>query len=114
MPRALPALPMEDAQRQQLEQWGAAFGTPRQVALRSRIVLAAAEGESDNALAQRFQVNRPRVSLWRARFAQGGPQSLWEIAPGRGRKARYGQEKTQQIVVTHGLCRILCPPVPVG
>jgi transposase len=43
-------------------------------------------------------VSRPTVSLWRARFAQGGPQSLWEIAPGRGRKPRYGAEKVQQII----------------
>jgi len=70
MPRALPALPLEEAQRQQLQQWNAAFGTPRQVALRCQIVLAAAEGESDNAIAQRFAVSRPTVSLWRARFAQ--------------------------------------------
>jgi hypothetical protein len=43
-------------------------------------------------------VSRPTVSLWRTRFAQGGPQSLWEIAPGRGRKAVYGPEKIQAIV----------------
>jgi transposase len=98
MPRALPALPLQEAQRQQLQQWSAAFGTPRQVALRSQIVLAAAEGEADNAIAQRLQISRPTVSLWRARFAQGGPQSLWEIAPGRGRKAIYGPEKIQAIV----------------
>jgi transposase/transcriptional regulator with XRE-family HTH domain len=98
MPRALPALPLQPAQRQQLQQWTAAFGTPRQVALRSQIVLAAAEGEADNAIAQRLQISRPTVSLWRARFAQGGPQSLWEIAAGRGRKAIYGPEKIQAIV----------------
>lgn len=98
MPRALPALPLQEAQRQQLQQWSAAFGTPRQVALRSQIVLAAAQGEADNAIAQRLQISRPTVSLWRARFAQGGAQSLWEIAPGRGRKAIYGPEKIQAIV----------------
>jgi len=39
---------------------------PQQVALRCRIVLAAAEGESDNAIAQRLQINRKTVALWRA------------------------------------------------
>jgi DNA-binding NarL/FixJ family response regulator len=76
MPRALPALPLEEAQRQQLRQWIAAFGTPRQVALRSQIVLAAAEGEADNAIAKRLQVSRPTVAVWRTRFAQSGPKSL--------------------------------------
>lgn len=100
MPRALPALPIEATQRQQLQQWVAAFGTPRQVSLRSQIVLAAAEGESDNQIAHRLQVSRPTVSLWRVRFAAGGPQSLWEIAPGRGRKPLYGPKKIQQIIDT--------------
>jgi transposase len=63
------------------------------VALRSQIVLAAAEGQSDNAIAQQLDVNRKTVTLWRARFAQEGLDSLWEVAPGRGRKPTYGQEK---------------------
>jgi len=95
----------------------AAFGTPQQVALRSRIVLLAAEGESDNAIAQQLDVNRKTVTLWRARFAQEGLDSLWEVAPGRGRKATYGPEKIQSIVdatlrskpkgMTQWSCRLL-------
>ena len=98
MPRATPALPIQEAHQQQLRHWISAFGTPRQVALRSQIVLAAAEGLSDNAIAQNVQVSRQTVTLWRARFAQDGPQCLWEVAPGRGRKPIYGPEKIQSIV----------------
>jgi hypothetical protein len=36
--------------------------------------------------------------LWRARFTQEGLDSLWEVAPGRGRKPTYGPEKIQAIV----------------
>src|ERR1700737_849071 len=117
MPRATPALPIQEAQQQQLQQWISAFGTPRQVALRSQIVLAAALGQSDNAIAQELQVSRQMVTLWRARFAQHGPQSLWEVAPGRGRKPIYGPEKIQSIVeatlhtqpkgMTQWSCRLL-------
>src|SRR5712664_3108470 len=98
VPRPTPALDLPDADGQQLRQWLAAFGTPQQVALRSQIVLAAAEGQSDNAIAQRLQVNRKTVTLWRARFAQEGLDSLWEVAPGRGRKPTYGPEKIRSIV----------------
>jgi transposase len=45
-------------------------------------VLAAADGQSDNSIAQRLAVNRKTVMLWRARFEQQGLPSLWEIAPG--------------------------------
>ena len=98
VPQPTPALHLQDADEQQLRQWLAAFGTPQQVALRIRIVLAAAEGQSDNAIAQQLDVNRKTVTLWRARFAQEGLDSLWEVAPGRGRKATYGPEKIQSIV----------------
>ena len=98
MPRPAPALVLPEVDQQQLRQWVLAFGTPQQVALRSQIVLAAAEGQSDNAIAQRFDINRKTVTLWRARFTQEGLDSLWEVAPGRGRKPTYGPEKIQAIV----------------
>ena len=63
-------------------------------------MLAAADGESDTAIAQQLNSNRPTVRLWRARFAQKGVQGLWEVAPGRGRKATHGAEKIQQVIDT--------------
>src|ERR1022692_1963520 len=98
MPRPASALVLPEADQQQLRQWISAFGTPQQVALRSQIVLAAAEGQSDNAIAQQLEINRKTVGLWRTRFMQEGLDSLWEVAPGRGRKPTYGLEKIQSIV----------------
>jgi len=93
-----PGLRLNRTDQEQIQQWLAAHGTPQQVAVRSRIVLAAAAGESDSAVARDLEVNRKTVMLWRARFAEQGPQSLWEVAPGRGRKPTYGPEKVQAIV----------------
>ena len=62
------------------------------------MLLAAAEGQSDHAIAQPLEVNRKTVMLWRTRFPQEGLDSLWEVAPGRGRKPTYGPEKIQAIV----------------
>jgi transposase len=94
------ALFLSDGDQQQLQQWASAFGTPQQIVLRCRIVLAAAKGQSDNAIASQLDVNRHTVRLWRNRIRQQGLQSLWEIAPGRGRKPSYGPEKIQQIIDT--------------
>jgi transposase len=44
------------------------MATPQQVAMRCRIVLAAADGQSDVAIAQQVSVNRKTVILWRQRF----------------------------------------------
>lgn len=98
MAQSTPPLHLGEADAQQLRQWVSAFGTPQQVALRSRIVLAAAEGQSDNAIAQSLAVNRKTVRLWRDRFEQEGLDSLWEVAEGRGRKPTYSAQKIAAIV----------------
>ena len=98
MSQTTPALALDFSDRQQIQQWLTAHGTPQQVALRCRIVLAAAEGQSDSAIARQLEVNRKTVVLWRLRFAEQGVESLWEIAPGRGRKPTYGPEKIKAIV----------------
>lgn len=100
-----------------IEQWVAAHGTPQQVAMRCRIVVAAAAGKSDVTIAEQLSVNRNTVILWRKRFAEEGLDGLWDIAPGRGRKPTYGIDKIAAIVnatlqtkpegMTHWSCRTM-------
>ncbi len=117
MPRSALSLNLKETDKQQLLQWSLAFGTPQQVALRCRIALAAAEGESADQIAARLEINRKTVMLWRARLEQEGLEALWEVAPGRGRKPTYAAEKIQSIVdatlrskpkgMTHWSCRLM-------
>jgi transposase len=102
-------------QRALLERWAGAQKTPQSVALRARIVLAAAAGESNSQIARTLGVSRPTVILWRARFAEGGAQALTETKPGRGRKPTISAAKIKAIVqattqttppgATHWSCR---------
>src|SRR5436190_8693380 len=85
-------------QRGLLERWAAAQKTPQSVALRARIVLAAAAGESNSEIARTLGVSRPTVILWRSRFADGGAQALTETKPGRGRKPTISAAKVKAIV----------------
>ncbi len=98
MPRTSPALSLSDVDREQLEAWVTAHGTPQQVALRCRIVLAAAAGQTNLTISQESGINPKTVALWRDRFVESGPEGLWEIAPGRGRKPTYGPGKIKRIV----------------
>jgi transposase len=108
---------LSDSERQQLQQWVAAHGTPQQVVLRCRIVLAAADGQSDVAIAEQLSVNRKTVIVWRQRFDEQRLDGLWAIAPGRGRKPSYGIDKIATIVdatlqtkpegMTHWSCRTM-------
>lgn len=105
------------AERDQLQQWLTAHGTPQQVALRCRIVLCAAEGQSDVAIAEQLSVNRKTVILWRKRFSEQRLDGLWQIAPGRGRKPTYDIDKIAAVVeatlqtkpegMTHWSCRLM-------
>jgi len=98
MPKTLPALSLTFRDQEEIRQWLTAHGTPQQVALRGRIVLAAAEGQSESAIARQLGTNRKTVRLWRTRFTAQGLEGLWEVAPGRGRKPTYGPEKIKAIV----------------
>jgi transposase len=100
MPRSKAALVVSTEQLQQIQQWLAAHGTPQQVALRCRIVEAAGQGRADAEIAAELEINRKTVTLWRERFAQQGLSSLWQVAPGRGRKPTYGPDKIQTMVNT--------------
>ena len=83
-----------------LEQWIRAGATPQQVVLRARIVVGAAQGKPAQQIARELQVQRRTVALWRRRVQAHGIGCVWEIAPGRGRKAHYGREKIAGIVET--------------
>jgi len=89
---------LSDVDRERLEAWVSAHGTPQQVALRCRIVLAAAAGRSNLTISQESGINPKTVALWRDRFIEVGPEGLWEIAPGRGRKPTYGAGKIKRIL----------------
>ncbi len=98
MSRASPVVSLAEGDRERLEQWVAAHGTPQQVALRCRIVLAAAAGRTNLEIGVESGVDVKTVALWRGRFTQAGAQGLWEIAAGRGRKPTYSLDKIKAIV----------------
>ena len=108
---------LSPSERDQIQRWASAHGTPQQVALRCEIVLAAAEGQSDVAIAEQLSVNRKTVILWRTRFTERRLEGLWEVAPGRGRKPTYDIGKIAAVVnatlqtkpegMTHWSCRTM-------
>ncbi len=110
-------LTLNQTDREELERWVSAHRTPQQVAQRCRIVLAAVGGQQDKDIAEEMRINFKTVALWRKRFAAQGPDCLWEVAPGRGRKPQYSAEKIDAILTatlqtrprgaTHWSCRTL-------
>jgi putative transposase len=67
-----PGIRPQEARGAAIASLGGGVWTPQQVSLRSQIVLAAAAGESDSAIARDLRVNRNTVILWRNRFVKEG------------------------------------------
>lgn len=115
--RAVDKLDMTADEQQTLKQWVRAHNTPQRVVFRCRIVLLAAQGLSNTAIAERLRTTRTTVGLWRDRFIEGGPTALGKIKKGRGRKPSIPTEKIAQIVhdtlhtkpegATHWSCRLM-------
>lgn len=89
---------ISESDRQELERWVSAHRTPQQVAQRCRIILAAAKGQQDKDIAKSMEINFKTVALWRQRFCREGPDCLWEVAAGRGRKPRFTAGKIEEII----------------
>ena len=111
------ALTLSVEDQEQIAAWLRAPSTPQQVVLRCRIVLAAAQGQQDLQIAAQVKVNRHTPALWRKRVATEGIGSVWEMAPGRGRKPQYDQARCDALIkatletkpkgMTHWSCRLM-------
>lgn len=65
--------------------------------LRAEIILACADGESGNSIAQRLGVSKDVVSRWRVRFSKWGLPGLND-EPRSGRPRTITDEQVQQVV----------------
>jgi transposase len=90
--RRADVLRIPGAHRRALQRWVRAGTTPQRVVRRALVVLLAADGLGTREVAKRLHVSPHTVQLWRLRYLNGGPESLWRDAPGRGRKPSLDPE----------------------
>src|SRR3989442_14899532 len=92
------ALRVSREDREWLETLVRSGKTPQRVALRAQIVLGAAEGRPNHALAKDLGISRATLVLWRQRYAEAGVAGLLKDAARPGRKKRIRPEKVEAIV----------------
>jgi transposase len=99
MPIAAPVgIELTDDERVQLESWARRRTSAQALALRSRIVLLAADGLNNSEIAERLGVHRPMVRKWRGRFAEHRLDGLTdEPRPGQPRKITDAQ--VEEVIV---------------
>jgi transposase len=92
-------LTVSAADRAQLESIARSQSLPASLARRAQMILRMADGESNSAVARRFRVSRPTVTLWRTRFRERGIAGLHnELKPGRPRST--SEEQIAQLIDT--------------
>ncbi len=101
-----PVVELSAEERWELEGLVRAHRTPQQVALRARIVLAAADGLNNTQIARRLGVDADTARLWRMRWLRFQGVSLDDLslterltdAPKPGAPARITPEQVCQVV----------------
>ena len=94
---ALPIV-LDLEQRRLLEQQSRARSLPARLVERARIVLRAADGWQDKAIAAELGIMPEKAARWRNRFLRGGIAALQKDAPRPGRPRTVPATKVQQIV----------------
>jgi transposase len=98
MPRKSLPVVLSEPEIARLEQWLCAGSTPHQVVLRTKIILRASQGQSDQQITWELKLQRRTSALWWQRVRKQGIGCVWEIAAGRGRKSLYGKADVTRIV----------------
>lgn len=96
-PKTHPELTPEE--RAELERLIRRRKTSQRLAQRARIVLEAATGENDTAIAKKLRIGRDTVGRWRRRFVKGRLDALYD-EPRPGAPRTVSDEQVEQIVVT--------------
>jgi transposase len=93
------AIELTDEERGRLEVYARRRTTAQALALRSRIVLAAAGGAANYENAEQLGISRPTVTKWRNRFAKQRLEGLLD-EPRPGRPRTVTDEQAERIVTT--------------
>jgi transposase len=89
---------LTDDERARLEGWVRRRTSAQALVLRSRIVLAAADGLTNSEIAARVSVSAPTVTKWRNRFAERRLEGLLD-EPRPGRPRTITDEQVEEVVV---------------
>jgi len=93
MPRASPyVITLTRAEREDLAARARKYTSPYRDVIRAKIVLLAAQGLANEAIASRLDTPRQIVSKWRKRFSRARLPGL-EEEPRGGRPARFSPQR---------------------
>ena len=96
--RIAPGVELSDAQRKQLETWATGRTIPVRLAERARMILLAAQGQTDKEIGVQLGIWRGTVARWRTRFIADGVTGIERDQTRPGRKPQISARKVKSIV----------------
>ncbi len=96
--RPTAAVTLSDEDREVLERWTRRPSTAQALAMRARIVLAAAEGATNTAIAETVGCHAVTVGKWRRRFVEAGIDGLHD-EPRPGAPRTVTDEDVERVIV---------------
>ena len=96
--RVAPSVVLTPEQRAELEARARSGKQPARMVERSRIVMLAADGWRNKAIAQHLKLTEHKVARWRDRFLAEGLSGIEKDAPRPGRKPRITAAKVEAVV----------------
>lgn len=122
--RTAPAIVLSADERKTLTTWSRGRSTPARLVLRAKIVLAAADGKTNETIADELHTSKPTVGRWRKRFATQRMAGIEKDASRPGRTpaitaatvTRIVQKTTQEKPenATHWSTRSMAKAIGVG
>ncbi len=96
--RPLATLTISEPDRETLTRWTRRPTTAQALAQRARIVLAAADGRANGAIADELSVTAHTVGKWRRRYVERGPDGLLD-EPRPGAPRTIGDDRVEAVIV---------------
>jgi transposase len=94
-----PEVVLTDEERETLERWARRPNSAQALAVRCRVVLACAEGETTTAVAEELGLDQATVRKWRKRFAESRLDGLHD-EPRPGAPRTIGDDDVERVIVT--------------
>jgi len=94
-----PDVVLSDEERETLERWARRPNSAQALAMRCRVVLACAEGETSTAVAEDLGLNISTVRKWRRRFVEARLDGLHD-EPRPGAPRTIGDDDVERVIVT--------------
>ena len=96
--KTAPMIVLSNDERRTLTTWSRGRSTPARLVLRAKIVLAAAEGKTNETIAAELHTSKPTVGRWRSRFAAQRAAGIEKDASRPGRTPAITAEMVTRIV----------------